>query len=122
MSRFAIVIDGTAALPEDLAQAHEIRWLPLKVILSDQAFVAATSCGSSTGTARIGTSAARPRRRSVSATSMMTIAGSATTPSATAMSACPGSESVRSSSAICSTPPTSPTAAIVAASAISLPA
>ena len=25
MSRFAIVIDGTAALPEDLAQAHEIR-------------------------------------------------------------------------------------------------
>jgi DegV family protein with EDD domain len=43
MSRFQIVIDGTAALPEDLARAHDIRWLPLKVILNDQAFVAATS-------------------------------------------------------------------------------
>lgn len=43
MSRFQIVIDGTAALSEDLARAHDIRWLPLKVILNDQAFVAATS-------------------------------------------------------------------------------
>lgn len=43
MSRFAIVIDGTAALPEELARANDIRWLPLKVILNDQAFVAATS-------------------------------------------------------------------------------
>jgi DegV family protein with EDD domain len=43
MSRFAIIIDGTAALPEDLARAHDVRWLPLKVILNDQAFVAATS-------------------------------------------------------------------------------
>lgn len=39
---FAIVIDGTAALPEDLAREHDVRWLPLKVILGDQAFVAAT--------------------------------------------------------------------------------
>lgn len=43
MSRFAIAIDGTAALPEELARAFDIRWLPLKVILSDQAYVAATS-------------------------------------------------------------------------------
>lgn len=44
MSRpFAIVIDGTAALPDDLAQAHDVRWLPLKVILGDRSFVAATS-------------------------------------------------------------------------------
>lgn len=43
MSAFQIVIDGTAALPEDLARAHGIRWLPLKVILGDEAFVAATS-------------------------------------------------------------------------------
>ncbi|MBI2982987.1 MAG: DegV family protein, partial [Chloroflexi bacterium] len=43
MSRSAIIIDGTAALPEELARAHDIRWLPLKVILNDQAFVAATS-------------------------------------------------------------------------------
>ncbi|OGN77314.1 MAG: hypothetical protein A2082_01975 [Chloroflexi bacterium GWC2_70_10] len=42
-SRFAIVIDGTAALPDDLVRAHDVRWLPLKVILNDQAFVAATS-------------------------------------------------------------------------------
>lgn len=39
--RFAIVIDGTAALPEDLARAHDVRWLPLRVILGDQALVAA---------------------------------------------------------------------------------
>jgi DegV family protein with EDD domain len=39
--RFAIVIDGTAALPEDLAREHDVRWLPLKVILNDQAFIAA---------------------------------------------------------------------------------
>ena len=43
MSSFAIIIDGTAALPDELARAHQIRWLPLKVILNDQAFVAATS-------------------------------------------------------------------------------
>lgn len=39
---FAIVIDGTAALPEELAREHDVRWLPLKVILGDQALVAAT--------------------------------------------------------------------------------
>lgn len=48
MSRFAIVIDGTAAMPEDLARAHEIHWLPLKVILHDQAFIAATSAADAT--------------------------------------------------------------------------
>ena len=39
MSRFAIVIDGTAALPQDLAQTYDVRWLPLYVILNDQRFV-----------------------------------------------------------------------------------
>src|SRR3989337_2881375 len=42
-ARFAIVIDGTAALPDDIARANDVRWLPLKVILNDQAFVAATT-------------------------------------------------------------------------------
>jgi len=41
--RYAIVIDGTAALPDDLAHTHDVRWLPLKVILNDEAFVAATT-------------------------------------------------------------------------------
>jgi DegV family protein with EDD domain len=36
---FAIVIDGTAALPPDLVQAHDVRWLPLYVILNDQRYV-----------------------------------------------------------------------------------
>ena len=36
---FAIVIDGTASLPPDLVQAHEVRWLPLYVILNDQRYV-----------------------------------------------------------------------------------
>ena len=39
------IIEEGVALPEDLARAHDIRWLPLKVILNDQAFVAATSAG-----------------------------------------------------------------------------
>jgi DegV family protein with EDD domain len=43
VTSFAIIIDGTAALPDELARAHQLRWLPLKVILNDQAFVAATS-------------------------------------------------------------------------------
>lgn len=38
--RFGIVIDGTASLPDDLARAYDIRWLPLYVILSDERFVA----------------------------------------------------------------------------------
>ncbi|HEX9437259.1 MAG TPA: DegV family protein [Candidatus Limnocylindria bacterium] len=41
--RFAIVVDGTASLPEDAVRAHDIHWLPLRVILNDEAFVAATS-------------------------------------------------------------------------------
>jgi len=40
---FAIVVDGTAALPEELVHAHDIRWLPLKVILNGDAYIAATS-------------------------------------------------------------------------------
>jgi DegV family protein with EDD domain len=40
---YAIVIDGTAALPDELSREHDVRWLPLKVILNDQAFVAATT-------------------------------------------------------------------------------
>jgi DegV family protein with EDD domain len=36
---FAIVIDGTASLPPDLVQAHDVRWLPLYVILNDQRYV-----------------------------------------------------------------------------------
>jgi fatty acid kinase fatty acid binding subunit len=36
--RFGIVIDGTAALPDDLAQAHDVRWLPLYVIIKEQSF------------------------------------------------------------------------------------
>src|SRR3990172_9995301 len=42
-SRFAIVIDGTAALPDELARAHDIRWLPVKVILGGEAYIAATT-------------------------------------------------------------------------------
>lgn len=42
MSRFAIVIDGTAAIPPELAVAYDIRWLPLYVILNDQRFVQGT--------------------------------------------------------------------------------
>ena len=38
--RFAIVIDGTAALPDDLARAHDIRWLPLYVLLNEERFAA----------------------------------------------------------------------------------
>jgi len=41
--RFGIVIDGTAALPDELARAHDIRWLPLKVILGGDAYIAATT-------------------------------------------------------------------------------
>ncbi len=37
---FAIVIDGTAALPAELVQAHDVRWLPLYVILGDLRYVA----------------------------------------------------------------------------------
>ena len=32
--RFGIVIDGTASLPEELARALDVHWLPLKVILN----------------------------------------------------------------------------------------
>src|SRR2546428_4529918 len=45
--------------------------------------VAATSCGTSTGSARIGTSAARARRRSARTTSTMTMGGRARTPGRT---------------------------------------
>lgn len=45
MSKFAIVIDGTAALPPDLVRAYDIRWLPLYVILNDQRYVAGTELG-----------------------------------------------------------------------------
>ena len=38
--RFGIVIDGTASLPDDLARAHDIRWLPLYVILNEERFIA----------------------------------------------------------------------------------
>jgi fatty acid kinase fatty acid binding subunit len=38
--RFGIVVDGTASLPEDLAGAYDIRWLPMYVILNDQRFLA----------------------------------------------------------------------------------
>jgi DegV family protein with EDD domain len=38
--RFGIVIDGTAALPDDVARAHDIRWLPLYVILNEERFIA----------------------------------------------------------------------------------
>jgi DegV family protein with EDD domain len=41
--RFAILMDGTAVLPDELVRAHDLRWLPLKVILDDRTFVAATS-------------------------------------------------------------------------------
>lgn len=43
MSKFGIVIDGTAALPDDMARAHDLRWLPLKVILKDQAYISSTN-------------------------------------------------------------------------------
>lgn len=38
--RFGIVIDGTAALPPELAHAHDVHWLPLKVILNDESYTA----------------------------------------------------------------------------------
>ena len=41
--RFAILIDGTAALSEELARAYGVRWLPLKVILDGDAYVAVAS-------------------------------------------------------------------------------
>lgn len=53
MSRFAIVIDGTAALPEELARAHDVKWLPLKVILDNEAYVAATSAADAQDPARM---------------------------------------------------------------------
>lgn len=40
--RYGIVVDGTASLPDDLAAAYDIRWLPLYVILNDQRFRAGT--------------------------------------------------------------------------------
>lgn len=40
MSRFAIVIDGTAALPPDLMQAYDVRFLPMYVILNEERFLA----------------------------------------------------------------------------------
>ncbi len=36
--RFGIVIDGTAALPDELVQAYGIRWLPMYVILKERSF------------------------------------------------------------------------------------
>ncbi|MBU6424098.1 MAG: DegV family protein [Chloroflexi bacterium] len=39
MKRFGIVIDGTAALPDELVQAHDIRWLPMYVILKERSFL-----------------------------------------------------------------------------------
>jgi DegV family protein with EDD domain len=41
--RYAIVIDGTASLSDELARAHSIGWLPLKVILDGESYVAATT-------------------------------------------------------------------------------
>ncbi len=38
--RFGVVIDGTASLPDDLAQAYDVRWLPLYVILNEERLVA----------------------------------------------------------------------------------
>lgn len=38
--RPGIVIDGTAALPEDLVRAHDIRWLPLHVIFGAEQYTA----------------------------------------------------------------------------------
>lgn len=41
MSRpFAIVVDGTAALPADLVVGYDVRWLPLYVILGEQRYKA----------------------------------------------------------------------------------
>lgn len=36
--KFGIVVDGTAALPDDLVQAYDVRWLPLYVILKEQSY------------------------------------------------------------------------------------
>jgi len=44
MSRpFGLVIDGTAALPDEIARSLGIVWLPLKVILDGEAYVTATT-------------------------------------------------------------------------------
>jgi DegV family protein with EDD domain len=40
--RFGIVVDGTAALPDELARVHDVHWLPLKVILNDESYIATT--------------------------------------------------------------------------------
>ena len=51
--RFGIVIDGTASLPDDLARTHDIRWLPLYVILNEERFVAGRDLSAADFYARI---------------------------------------------------------------------
>ncbi|MDE3111829.1 MAG: DegV family protein [Chloroflexota bacterium] len=38
--RFGILIDGTAAMPDDLVHAYDVRWLPMYVILKERSFLA----------------------------------------------------------------------------------
>lgn len=37
--RYGIVVDGTASLPEDLARAYGVRWLPMYVILGEERYL-----------------------------------------------------------------------------------
>src|SRR3989475_8265246 len=82
---------------------------------------AATSCGTRTGNARIGTSAARARNRSASTTFTTTTGGSAITPSTTTTTRWNGSASGRSSSTSDRMPPTAATSARTMDSARTLP-
>lgn len=38
--RFAIVIDGTASLPEEIRREHDIRWLPLHIAFGEENYTA----------------------------------------------------------------------------------
>src|SRR2546425_1916499 len=81
----------------------------------------ATSCGTSTGSARIGTSAARARRRKASTTSTTTTGGKAITPSATTTTRWKGSASGRSRSTSDRMPPTAATSVSMIESARTFP-
>src|SRR3989449_4661692 len=83
--------------------------------------VAATSCGTRTGRARIGTSAALARRRSARTTLTTTIGGSARTPSSTTTRRCSGSATGRSRRTSERMPPTAATSRRTIASESTLP-
>lgn len=58
--RFGIVIDGTAALTDDLVRAHDIRWLPLHVIFGPEQYTAGVDLTTSQFYERIKAPDAKP--------------------------------------------------------------